>query len=169
MEISLKSVKRNIMKTKILTTLITLLLIAPNTFCKTTQEAVEFFNKYADFANNYNSEILNMYSPDAKIIREVVKPTGETVDIIVPSSRYFKELKIGQKTAKLRKYRNAYKNVIAQKVRNGIKVSAERQPSRESYWLKMYQIYTPTDSGLKITEEMMQTKVQSFLRHKNKG
>ena len=33
----------------------------------------------------------------------------------------------------------------------------------------MYQIVQPTDSGLKITEEMMQTKVQSFLRLKNKG
>lgn len=110
-----------------------------------------------------------MYSPNAKIIREVIKPSGEAEQVIVPAERYFKELKIGQKTAKLRKYRNSYKNVIAQKVRNGIKVSAERQPSRESYWLKMYQIYTPTDSGLKITEEMMQTKVQSFLRHKNKG
>lgn len=169
MEISLKSVKRNIMKTKILTTLITLLLIAPNTFCKTTQEAVEFFNKYADFANNYNSEILNMYSPDAKIIREVVKPTGETVDIIVPSSRYFKELKIGQKTAKLRRYKNKYRNIKATKVPNGIKISAERQPAKETYWLKMYQIVQNTDSGFKITEEMMQTKVQSFLKHKEKS
>ena len=104
-----------------------------------------------------------------KIIREVVKPTGETVDVVVPAKRYFNELKIGQKTAKLRKYKNKYRNIKAETVPNGIKISAERQPSRENYWLKMYQILEDTDSGFKIREEMMQTKVQSFLNQKDKG
>ncbi len=149
--------------------IIGIILTFSDVYAQTPQDGMAFFNQYQNFANSYNDKILDMYSPNAKIIREVIKPSGETEQVIVPAERYFKELKIGQKTAKLRKYRNSYKNVIAQKVRNGIKVSAERQPSRESYWLKMYQIYTPTDSGLKITEEMMQTKVQSFLRHKNKG
>lgn len=149
--------------------IIGIIITFSDVYAQTLQDGIAFFNQYQNFANSYNDKILDMYSPNAKIIREVIKPSGEAEQVIVPAERYFKELKIGQKTAKLRKYRNSYKNVIAQKVRNGIKVSAERQPSRESYWLKMYQIYTPTDSGLKITEEMMQTKVQSFLRHKNKG
>lgn len=149
--------------------IIGIILTFSDVYAQTPQDGIAFFNQYQNFANSYNDKILDMYSPNAKIIREVIKPSGEAEQVIVPAERYFKELKIGQKTAKLRKYRNSYKNVIAQKVRNGIKVSAERQPSKESYWLKMYQIYTPTDSGLKITEEMMQTKVQSFLRHKNKG
>lgn len=149
--------------------IIGIILTFSDVYAQTPQDGIAFFNQYQNFANSYNDKILDMYSPNVKIIREVIKPSGEAEQVIVPAERYFKELKIGQKTAKLRKYRNSYKNVIAQKVRNGIKVSAERQPSRESYWLKMYQIYTPTDSGLKITEEMMQTKVQSFLRHKNKG
>lgn len=149
--------------------IIGIILTFSDVYAQTPQDGIAFFNQYKNFANSYNDKILDMYSPNAKIIREVIKPSGEAEQVIVPAERYFKELKIGQKTAKLRRYRNSYKNVIAQKVQNGIKVSAERQPSRESYWLKMYQIYTPTDSGLKITEEMMQTKVQSFLRHKNKG
>ena len=149
--------------------IIGIIITFSDVYAQTPQDGIAFFNQYQNFANSYNDKILDMYSPNAKIMREVIKPSGEAEQVIVPAERYFKELKIGQKTAKLRKYRNSYKNVIAQKVRNGIKVSAERQPSRESYWLKMYQIYTPTDSGLKITEEMMQTKVQSFLRHKNKG
>ena len=149
--------------------IIGIILTFSDVYAQTPQDGIAFFNQYQNFANSYNDKILDIYSSNANIIREVIKPSGEAEQVIVPAERYFKELKIGQKTAKLRKYRNSYKNVIAQKVRNGIKVSAERQPSRESYWLKMYQIYTPTDSGLKITEEMMQTKVQSFLRHKNKG
>jgi hypothetical protein len=110
-----------------------------------------------------------MYSPDAKIIREVVKPTGETEDVVVPTKKFFKELKIGQKTAKLRKYKNKYRNITATETPKGIKISAERQPSSETYWLKMYQIVQNTDTGFKIKEEMMQTKVQSFLKHKDTG
>jgi hypothetical protein len=33
----------------------------------------------------------------------------------------------------------------------------------------MYQIVQNTDTGFKIKEEMMQTKVQSFLKHKDTG
>ncbi len=109
-----------------------------------------------------------MYSPNVKIIREVVKPSGTTEAVNIPSKRFLQELKIGQKTAKLRRYKNSYKNVTVQEIPNGIKISAERQPSKETYWLKMYQIIQNTDSGPKITEEMMQTKVQSFLKHKDR-
>ena len=33
----------------------------------------------------------------------------------------------------------------------------------------MYQIVQDTESGIVIKEEMMQTKVQTFLKHKNEG
>ncbi len=145
------------------------ILVSVSTCAKTTKDGIAFFDKYVQYANSYNSELLNMYSPNVKIIREVVKPTGKTEEIIIPSKRFFKELKLGQKTAKLRRYRNKYRNVTAIQIPNGIKITAERQPTNEKYWLKMYQILQDTDSGLKITEEMMQTKVQTFLRHKNKG
>jgi len=150
-------------------TISVIIMISSITLAKTPQEAIAFFNKYAEYANSYNEELLDMYSPNAKIIREVVKPSGETVDIVVPANRYFKELKIGQKTAKLRKYKNKYRNISVKEIPNGIKISAERQPSKETYWLKMYQIVQNTDTGFKITEEMMQTKVQSFLKHQEKS
>ena len=78
-------------------------------------------------------------------------------------------MKIGQKTAKLRKYKNKFRNITATETPQGIKISAERQPSRETYWLKMYQIVQNTNTGFKIKEEMMQTKVQSFLKRKDTG
>ena len=135
---------------------------------KNFSDAILFFNRYIKFANSYDTELLDMYNPDAKIIREVVKPNGETVKVIIPTKRYLKELKIGQKTAKLRKYQNKYRNVKVKETSDGIKISAERQPTKETYWLKMYQIVEPTNSGLKIKEEMMQTKVQMFLNQKDK-
>lgn len=146
-----------------------LILIAGTAaFAKINQQALDFFNKYSFYANNYNEELLKMYSPDVKIIREVIKPEGGTQQVVIPSQRFFKELKFGQKTAKLRKYKNKYRNITVHKVPNGIKISAERQPSKETYWLKMYQILDKTDNGFVIKEEMMQTKVQIFLKQKNK-
>ncbi len=156
-------------KLKIITIISLLCLSQIAVQAQTPKEAMDFFIKYMDCANNYDKNLLDMYSSDAKIIREVVKPTGEVVDVVVPTKRFFKELKLGQKTAKLRKYRNKYRNIIAQEVPEGIKITAERQPSKETYWLKMYQIVKDTDSGMKITEEMMQTKVQAFLDQKDKN
>ena len=66
----------------------------------------------------------------------------------------------------LKKYKNTYKNISIKLISNGFKISAQRQPTKENYWLNMYQIVQPTDSGMKIVEEMMQTKVQAFLNKK---
>ena len=153
----------NIKSIIILGLFFTILSINPS-YSLTLQQGMNFFSQYQDYANSYNSSLLNMYSPDAKIIREVIKPCGNVVPINIPTQRFFKELKIGQKTAKLKKYKNSYRNISVKFLPNGIKISAERQPSKENYWLKMYQIIQDTDSGVKITEEMMQTKVQLFLK-----
>lgn len=130
------------------------------------QEAIDFFNYYVDSANNYNTVIGSMYSPKAKIIRQVVKPDGTTVDVTSDTATYLKQLKIGQATAKLRKYKNTYKDIKAEHVKTGIKVSSLRQPKGETYWLKAYMIMTKQPNGnWLITEEMMQTKEQIFLRY----
>ena len=137
-----------------------------NAFAQTEPEGLDIFNKYQIYANTYDSRLLELYSPDVKIIREVIKPDGEKVRINIPSKRFFHELKIGQKTARLKRYKNKYQNITTKKIPNGIKITAVRQPSNENYWLEMYQILEQTDSGYKITEEMMQTKVQAFLKAK---
>lgn len=154
---------------KIILPIIGMILTFSDVYAYTTKDGMNFFDQYQNYANTYDEKLLDLYSLDANIIREVVKPTGETVAVKVPTKRFFKELKIGQKTAKLRRYQNKYKNIVVQEVPNGVKISAERQPSKETYWLKMYQIITPTSEGPKITEEMMQTKVQTFLKMQNKG
>ena len=156
------------MKKITLSALLTITLCLTS-FASTPQKAVEFFKQYQNLANSYDKKLLEMYSPNVKIIREVVKPSGEIEDVVVPTQRFFKELKIGQKTAKLKKYKNKYRNITATETPEGIKISAERQPTGETYWLKMYQIVQNTDTGFKIKQEMMQTKVQSFLKHKDEG
>lgn len=135
-------------------------------FADDRQEALKFFNRYVSAANSYNPEIIHMYSPNAKIIRQVVKPDGTLVDVETDTNTYIKQLKLGQKTARLKRYKNKYTNISTMQVNNGYKISSFRQPSGENYKLKTYMIVQKQPNGKwLIVEEMMQTKVQSFLKY----
>jgi hypothetical protein len=108
-----------------------------------------------------------MYSPSAKIIRQVVKPDGSTVDVSTDTATYLRQLRLGQVGAKLRHYTNSYTNIEVTPMSDGrYKVSSLRQPSGETYKLKTYMIVKKQPDGKwLITEEMMQTKVQTFLKY----
>lgn len=136
-------------------------------FADGKQEALEFFNSYVNAANNYSNSVGNMYSPSAKIIRQVVKPDGTTVDVATDTATYLRQLKLGQAGAKLRNYKNSYTEINVTPVAGGAyKVSSLRQPTGESYKLKTYMIVKKQPDGKwLITEEMMQTKVQTFLKY----
>lgn len=142
-----------------------LLCVSP-TFADEAQEAMQFFNNYVGAANSYSSEVTSMYAPNAKIIRQVIKPNGDVVDVQTDTNTYIRQLRLGQKTAKFRKYKNTYTNIVSDKVDNGYKISALRQPSGEKYRLKSYMVVQKQpDGNWLIVEEMMQTKVQAFLKY----
>ncbi len=139
-------------------------------FADDAQDALAFFNNYVQAANSYSPTITTMYSPNAKIIRQVVKPDGTTADVNTDTATYIKQMKIGQAGAKLRQYKNSYTNISVSKISdNKYKVSSLRQPSGETYKLKTYMILQkqPNNKWL-IVEEMMQTKVQTLLKYANK-
>ena len=151
---------------KYIITLIALFSISLSVFADDKQEALNFFNSYVDGANNYNPAIVEMYSPSAKIIRQVIKPDGTTVNVSTDTATYIKQMKIGQAGAKLRKYKNNYSNISIAPYEGGYKISSLRQPSGEDYKLKTYMIVKKQPNGKwLITEELMQTKVQTFLRY----
>lgn len=135
-------------------------------FADDAQAARAFFDSYVSAANNYSPTIETMYAPNAKIIRQVVKPDGTLVNVDTDTATYIKQLKLGQAGAKLRNYKNTYSNVTVAKAGGGYKISSLRQPSGESYKLKTYMIVKKQPNGKwLITEEMMQTKVQTFLKY----
>ncbi len=135
-------------------------------FADDAAEAKAFFNSYVNAANTYSPSIPSFYSPNAKIIRQVVKPDGSLANAYTNTSTYMKQLKLGQATAKIRKYKNTYRNISVEKVPEGYIIRAERQPTGETYWLKTYQIVQKQPNGQwKIIEEMMQTKEQIFLKY----
>lgn len=152
---------------KIILSVFTLCLISLSAFADDKQDALNFFNSYVKGANTYSPAIADMYSPNAKIIRQVIKPDGTTQDVNTNTSTYITQMKLGQAGAKLRHYTNTYSNVVVTPIGGGkYKVSSLRQPSGESYKLKTYMIVQKQPNGKwLIVEEMMQTKVQTFLKY----
>jgi hypothetical protein len=152
---------------KFFISLVVLMFTSLSVFADGKQEALDFFNGYVNAANTYSDSVGNMYSPSAKIIRQVIKPDGTTVDVDTDTATYLRQLRLGQAGAKLRKYKNTYTEITVTPMANGsYKVSSLRQPSGETYKLKTYMIVKKQPNGKwLITEEMMQTKVQTFLKY----
>lgn len=152
---------------KVLLSFIVFTAISLSVLADDKQEALQFFNNYVKAANTYSTTIPDMYSPSAKIIRQVVKPDGTTQDVQTNTSTYIIQMKLGQAGAKIRHYTNTYTNVSVTPISNGkYKISSLRQPSGESYKLKTYMIIQKQPNGKwLIVEEMMQTKVQTFLKY----
>ncbi len=152
---------------KILLTLLAIITLP--VFADDKQEALDFFNSYVTAANNYSSTIADMYSPSAKIIRQIIKPDGTTANATTDTATYIKQMKLGQAGAKLRNYKNTYTNIEVAQYQDGYKVSSLRQPSGETYKLKTYMVMKKQPDGKwLIVEEMMQTKVQTLLRYADK-
>ena len=152
---------------KILLTTLAFLMMSLSVFADDRQGALNFFNGYIKAANTYSPTVPEMYSPNAKIIRQVVKPDGTTQNVETDTATYIKQMKLGQAGAKLRHYTNSYSNVTVTPLGNNkYKVSSLRQPSGESYKLKTYMVVQKQANGkFIIVEEMMQTKVQTFLKY----
>ena len=70
----------------------TLLLIGTKVFADDSQEALKFFKSYVNAANSYSPDLIQMYSPDAKIIRQVIKPDGELVDVETDTDTYISQM-----------------------------------------------------------------------------
>lgn len=144
-----------------------IMLVGLNVFAASGQEeALKFFNNYVNASNSYSSSILNMYSDNAKIIRQVIKPNGQTVNVPFNVEDYKRQLKISSKIAKIKNYKNEYSDIHVTKVANGYKIDAMRKPSLSNYKLKSSMVVQKQSDGRwLIVEELMQTKEQIFLKY----
>lgn len=150
---------------KILLTLF-VLIFGLQVLANDQEDALKFFNSFVSASNNYSASLLSMYSPNAKIIRQVVKPDGTTANANFTMTAYKKQMLLSSKLAKLRNYKNNYSNIDVTKVSNGYKINALRQPSGNTYKLKTSMIVQKQPSGKwLIVEELMQTKEQIFLKY----
>ena len=147
---------------KIFLLLIIILILAVPAFAGTKEGALKFFDSYVNAANNYSNNLLDYYSPNAKIIRVVVRNDGTKGTANFAMKDYAYQMKIGAATAKIRKYKNYYTNRVATKTSNGYKITCKRQPTGENYKLNADFVVSDATGKWKIIEEMMETKVQAF-------
>ncbi len=144
-------------------------MMIANAATATPEQALAFFNKYIDAANSYSETITDFYSPNAKIIRVVMKPDGTTATVTADTKQYFNQMRIGANLAKLNKYKNFYTQRKITKQGADYKISCLRQPSTSDYKIPAYFVIGMDANGkLKIKEEMMYTKQQKFLKYANK-
>ena len=152
---------------KVLLTIFTILFVSLSVFADDKKEAVDAFNKYVQLANNYKTEVTEFYTPNAKIIRQVIKPDGTLVNVYTDTSTYVTQLKIGQAGAKVKNYKNNYTNIVVTPLAPGkVKISSVRHPSVDNDSLKAYMVFQKQPNGRwMIIEELMQTRQQIFLKY----
>jgi hypothetical protein len=143
------------------------LLLGLNVYASNASDAKHFFNKYVSDANSYSPAIIGYYSPNAKIIRQVIKPNGQLVDVPFTMSQYQTQLKISSATAKIRNYKNHYSNIkVIELDKNTYRIDAYRQPSTGGAKLKTETTVQKQSNGKwLITRELMQTREQIFLKY----
>lgn len=150
---------------KILLTLI-IMTLGLGAFAGDKEDALGFFRSFERASNSYSSSLLEMYSDHAKIIRQVVKPDGSTANAYFSIKDYKHQMKISEKIAKMRKYKNYYSDISVTKVANGYRINSMRKPSLSDYKLKSSMVVQKQPNGeWLIVEEMMQTKEQIFLKY----
>lgn len=142
------------------------LIFGLGAFADDRQEALRFFNNYVQASNSYSSSVLNMYSDDAKIIRQVVKPDGSLVNVHFSVNDYRNQLRLSSKIARIKNYKNYYSNISVTKVSDGYKIDAMRKPSLSDYRLRSSMtVQKQSDGKWLIIQELMQTKEQIFLKY----
>jgi len=135
-------------------------------FASDKDDALAFFNRYVSASNNYSSNLPDMYSSNAKIIRQIIKPDGSTANASFGMADYKRQMILSSKLAKMRKYKNYYSDISVTKVANGYRINAMRKPSLSDYKLKASTVVQKQSDGKwLIVEEMMQTKEQIFLKY----
>ena len=146
-----------------------ILILGIGVFAADQDDALKFFNSFIYASNTYSPTVPELYSDNAKIIRQVVKPDGSLVNVPFSIDSYRSQMKFSGKMAKMKKYKNSYSDVKISKVPNGYKIDSLRKPSLSDYKLKSSMVVQKQPNGKwLIVEEMMQTKEQIFLRYAKK-
>ena len=136
-------------------------------FANSIDDAKSFFDKYISAANSYQENVPDFYAKDARILRYVIQKDGTIypTPLTIPMDEYKKQMSMNSKFAKLRNYKNLYSNVNISQVGDDFKISADRTPSTSPNDKLKAHFIVGKDVGGKfvIKEEMMQSRVQTFL------
>lgn len=145
-------------------------LIGLGALASGTEDVKQFFTSCINAANSYKSDYFSCYTPNAVIKRVVIKKDGSTETVVIPFADYKKHSAMSARLGKLTHYKNTYTNIEINPEGSDFRVTAMRKPSTSSYSLPASFLIGKDSSGnLKIKEESMHTKVQTFLKKHRKS
>lgn len=122
------------------------------------QEAKQFLNKFQKLSHEYDTKIVSMYADSAKIIRLVEHSNGNIEKVKLPVKGYKKMLRFASFFAKMKGYKNHYKELVYKIEDGNIRITGKRVNS-DGYKAPISLLIGETPAGeLKILEEKTATK-----------
>ena len=140
-------------------------------FCSvmaTEDEALAFFDRFVTVSNQWSPDVINFYSSNPVIKRNVLKKTP--VLVLVPFSEHKKMLiNYSKHKILLRGIQNIYKDRKVTALGNDkYKISAQRCPTVMKRCFPAYMIIRKENNDYKIIEEYSDVQSSYFLRFKDK-
>ncbi len=144
-------------------------LCSKSVFAENTIEPIEVFNNFVYLSNQYDLKMLNFYSANPIIKRDVLGKKTNTL-VTVPFSEHVKIQKMYSNHKKmLEKVKNNYKNPTLTKIGNNMyKITALRCPTVMDRCFNSYIIIQKQNGEYKIFEEYSQVQSTYFLKFKDK-
>jgi len=93
------------------------------------EKASCFMHEFQELSHKYDKSLPNMYSDDAKIIRNLVYSDGKTEKVIFSVQKYKKILKFIRVLAKFKRYKNYYKNLAYKIEDQNVRITGIRETS----------------------------------------
>lgn len=140
--------------------------IGGQAFSGSNSEVLEFFNNFVNLSNQYDLKMLDFYSQNPIIKREVIGKNGALV--IVPFSEHKKMHQAYSKHKKLlANTKNNYKDKnVFDFGNNTYKITAQRCPTVMDRCFESYVIIKKDKDTYKIVEEYSQVQSAYFLKYK---
>lgn len=125
-------------------------------------EAKNFLNHFQQLSHKYDKKIVDMYSDNARIVRIVEHSNGKTERIKLPVKGYKKMLKFARFFAKIKGYKNYYKDLSYKMENENVRITGKRV-NNDGYKAPVSLLIGETPDGkIKILEEKTATE-DSFL------
>lgn len=126
----------------------------------TEEEPLVFFDEYVQLENEFNPEIISLYSDDALIHAYRVYPHGLERSMQLSGTQWKQLLTRIMPLAKAQNDKSNYSNITATEIIGGYRIRADRYSVRKCYTDTGYYIVVKSsESGnLKIHEEYMETQ-----------
>lgn len=122
------------------------------------REAEQFIKRFEELSHKYEEKITEMYADDANIVRQVEHEDGKTEKVILPTTKYKKFLKYIKFFAKIRGYKNYFKNLEFKPEGEKVRITGKRVNTNGYSAPISYLAGKDQNKEWKIFEEITETK-----------